>query len=187
MAQVRTFIAVDLPPAVKMQIGQIIDRLRPLSSAVRWVRSQGLHLTLKFLGEIPQEQLEDIFAAVQRGVVGISPFSFVLAKLGGFPNLRRPRVIWLGVPVGQEPLQELQEQVEFQLAECGFPRERRKFSPHLTIGRVRSPRGIQPLLKRLPSVSFESDEIYVDTVKVMRSQLLPTGAEYSALKVVALK
>lgn len=186
MPEIRTFVAVDIPPAVKAQIGQIIDQLRPLGSMIRWVRSEGLHLTLKFLGEISQERLATVYQAAERGVMGISPFSFVLAKLGGFPSLQKPRVIWIGVPEGEEPLKKLQEQIEVQLVECGFPKEKRDFSPHLTIGRVKSLRGIQPLLERLPSTSFESGEIPVTAVKVMRSQLRPTGAEYSALKVIGL-
>jgi 2'-5' RNA ligase len=186
MTEVRTFVAVGFPPAVKAQINQIIQRLRPLGSMVRWVRSEGLHLTLKFLGEIPQEQLATVYQAVERGVAGIAPFAFVLAELGAFPNLRRPRVLWLGVLRGHEPLKKLQEQVEAQLAECGFPKENRQFSPHLTIGRVKSLRGIQPLLERISSVSFHSEEIPVTAVKVMRSQLKPSGAEYSELKVIDL-
>jgi 2'-5' RNA ligase len=153
---------------------------------IRWVRPESLHLTLKFLGEIPQERLADINQAVERGAAGISPFTFVLAELGGFPNLRRPRVLWLGVLRGQELLKKLQGQVEDRLAECGFPKEKRQFSPHLTIGRVKSLRGIQPLLERLPSISFQSEEISVASVKVMRSQLKSSGAEYSELKVISL-
>ena len=187
MIEVRVFVAVDLPAAVKTQIGQIMGQLKPLGRMIRWVRPQGMHLTLKFLGEIAEERLDSVYQAVQRGVVGISPFSFLLAGLGGFPNLRRPRVIWVGVPRGGESLKKLQEQVEDRLAECGFPKEKRSFSPHLTIGRVKSQVGIQPLLDRLSSISFESEEIAVSAVKVMRSQLRPTGAEYSALKVVNLE
>jgi 2'-5' RNA ligase len=186
MAEVRTFVAVDISPAVKTQIGQIIGQLRPIGSMIRWVRPEGLHLTLKFLGEISREQLATVYQAVERGMAGISPFSYALAELGGFPNLRRPRVIWIGVPRGKELLRKLQERIEAQLTGCGFPKEKRGFSPHLTIGRVKSLRGIQPLLERLPSIVFESGEIPVTAVKVMRSELKPTGAEYSPLKVIEL-
>ena len=104
MAEVRTFVAVDISPAVKAQIGQIIGQLRPLGSMIRWVRPEGLHLTLKFLGEISQEQLATVYQAVESGVAGISPFSFTLAEMGAFPNLRRPRVIWIGVPDSRSAL-----------------------------------------------------------------------------------
>jgi 2'-5' RNA ligase len=186
MADVRTFVAVDLPPAVKTQIGQLTDGLRSLGSMVRWVRDTSLHLTLKFLGEIPEEQLPKIYGGVERAVSGVSPFSLVLAGLGGFPNLSKPRVIWLGILRGGESLEKLHEAVDAQLAPCGFPREKRKFSPHLTIGRVRSSHGIKTLLDRLPTIAFQSEEIPVAAVKIMRSQLKPTGAEYSALKVIGL-
>ena len=186
MAEVRTFVGVDLPPAVKTQIRQIMGQLKPLGRMIRWVRPEGMHLTLKFLGEIAEERLAMVYQAVEKGVVGISPFSFALAGLGGFPNLHRPRVIWLGVSQGGESLKKLQDQVENQLAGCGFPKEKRSFSPHLTIGRVKSLQGIQPLLDRISTISYQSEEITVSAVKVMRSQLKPTGAEYSALKVVGL-
>jgi 2'-5' RNA ligase len=187
MGLVRTFIAVDLPREVKAQLANIIGDLRPLGSAVRWVRSEGLHLTLKFLGEIPEEQLATVFSAVERGVADTAPFSFDMAELGGFPNLRRPRVIWVGVRNGVEPLKKLSQGIELQLAQCGFPRNKRRFSPHLTIGRVKTPRGLQPILDRLSRVSYQSKEIPVTAIKVMRSQLKPTGAEYSALKVIDLE
>jgi 2'-5' RNA ligase len=90
------------------------------------------------------------------------------------------------VPKGKELLRKLQGQIETQLSQCGFPKEKRNFSPHLTIGRVKSLRGIQPLLERLPSIVFESGEIPATAVKVMRSELKPTGAQYSALKVIDL-
>jgi len=187
MPDVRTFIAVDLPSKVKAQISEIIGQLRPLGATVGWVRPEGLHLTLKFLGEIPQEQLATVSSAVQAGATTIAPFSFVLAELGGFPDLQRPRVLWIGVPEGHQSLKQLQESIEEQLVGQGFPREQRDFSPHLTIGRVKSPHGLQPLLAKLPGVSFRSDPIPVSAVKLMRSQLKPTGAEYSTLEVFPLK
>ena len=187
MSLVRTFIAVDLPREAKTQIADIIGELRPLGSAVRWVRPEGLHLTLKFLGEIPEEQLTTVYSAVEQGVAGIASFSFDMAELGGFPNLSRHRVIWVGVRSGTESLKRLHQWIEPQLAQCGFPRDKRSFSPHLTIGRVKTPRGLQPILDRLSTVTYRSWEIPVSAVKVMRSQLKPTGAEYSALKVIDLE
>jgi 2'-5' RNA ligase len=186
MPDVRTFIAVDLPAEVKADIGGIIGRLRPLSSSIRWVGSAGLHLTLKFLGSVEQERLPEIFAAVERVALTTAPFSFALAKMGGFPDLRRPRVLWIGIREGQEQLIELSEAVENALIPRGFPAERRPFSPPLTIGRVKSPQGLKPVQDRLPAIDYESGRIDVDSIKVMKSQLKPTGAEYSALKIVTL-
>ena len=187
MPNVRTFIAVDLPTEVKSQIGEILSPLKPLSRSIRWVRAAGLHLTLKFLGEIPEEQLPDLVTALEEVLFGRAAFDFRLSGLGGFPNLRRPRVLWIGVPEGDEPLRELAGAVEKALIPCGYPPEKRPFSPHLTIGRVRSPRGIEPVLDRLPAVDFDSGPVTAGAVKVMKSQLKPTGAEYSALKIIPLK
>jgi len=184
---IRTFIAVDLPGQVKDRIEEIIWPLKPLSRSIRWVRPEGLHLTLKFLGEIPEEQLPAIVTALEEALSGRPSFDFRLSGLGGFPNLRRPRVLWIGVPEGGEPLRTLAGTVEKALFPCGFAPEKRPFSPHLTIGRVRSPRGVEPVLERLPAIDYTSGPITAGAVKVMKSQLKPTGAEYSALKIIDLK
>ncbi len=187
MPTIRTFIAVDLPAEIKTQIGQIVSPLRPLCRSIRWVRSEGLHLTLKFLGEIEQDQLPEIFTALETALSGRPSFGFRLSGLGGFPNLRRPRVLWIGVPQGHEPLRELAGVVEKALIPCGFAPEKRPFSAHLTIGRVRSPQGIQAVLERLPDIEYDSGPIPAGAVKVMKSLLKPTGAEYSALKIIDLE
>ena len=186
MANVRIFIAVDLSAEVKAQIAGLIAGLSPLSPAVRWVRPEGLHLTLKFLGEIPEARLPEIFASLEKALAGRPSFRFRLAGTGGFPSLRRPRVLWIGLREGREPLQELSGLVEKALVPCGFPPEKRPFSPHLTIGRVKSPHGIQAVLERLPGNDFTSAPIAAEAVKVMKSRLKPTGAEYSALKIIDL-
>jgi 2'-5' RNA ligase len=187
MPDVRTFIAVDLPTGVKLQIGDIISPLRPLCRSIRWVRADGLHLTLKFLGQIPEERLPEIFTSLETALSEQPSFHFQLAGMGGFPNLRRPRVLWIGLQAGGEQLQGLSRRVEDALIPRGFPPEKRPFSPHLTIGRVRSPRGIQVVLEKLPRIEYASEPIAADAVKVMKSQLKPTGAEYSTLKVIDLR
>jgi 2'-5' RNA ligase len=186
MSMLRTFIAVDLPEDVKAGIAKSVSPLRPLCRSIRWVRTEGMHLTLKFLGEIPKEQLQSVTAALEAALSGQPSFRFRLSGMGGFPNLRRPRVLWIGVPEGHEPLRKLAGVVEKALVPCGFPPEKRRFSPHLTIGRVKSPGGIQAVLDRLPDIDYTSDPITAGAVKVMRSQLKPTGAEYSALKIIPL-
>jgi len=186
MPTVRTFIAVDLSARVKAQIAGLIAELSPLSSAVRWVQPEGLHLTLKFLGEIPEARLADIFASLEKALTGRPSFRFRLSGTGGFPSLRRPRVLWIGLREGREQLQELSGLVEKALVPCGFPPEKRPFSPHLTIGRIKSPHGIQALLEKLPGIDFTSTPLTAEGVKVMKSRLKPTGAEYSALKIIEL-
>jgi len=186
MPTIRTFIAVDLPGEIKAHIAEFVAPLRPLSRSIRWVRSEGLHLTLKFLGELPRERVEEVISALETALSGWPAFGFQLSGLGGFPDLRRPRVLWIGVGEGHQPLQELAGAVERALILCGFPPEKRPFSPHLTIGRVRSPHGLQAVLDRLPAIEYASGPITAGAVKVMRSQLKPTGAEYSALKIIDL-
>jgi 2'-5' RNA ligase len=187
MPNIRTFIAVDLPAEVKSQIGDTLAPLKPLSRSIRWVRDRGLHLTLKFLGQVPEERLPEIFASVEKALAGHSPFHFRLSGMGGFPNLRRPRVLWIGVPDGHKELLGLAKSVEQALIPCGFPPERRPFFPHLTVGRIKSPQSTRAVLERLPEIDYASVPIAADAVKVMKSDLKPTGAEYSALKIIELR
>jgi 2'-5' RNA ligase len=186
MSTIRTFIAVDLPGEIKAHIEELVAPLRPLSRSIRWVRTEGLHLTLKFLGELPGERAGEVISALEEALSGWPAFGFRLSGLGGFPNLRRPRVLWIGVGEGRQPLQELAGAVERALIPCGFPPEKRPFSPHLTIGRVKSSRDLQAVLDRLPNIEYASGPITAGAVKVMKSQLKPTGAEYSALKIIDL-
>ena len=178
MGSVRTFVALELPWAVGITLAAAIERLAFLGNKVRWVRPEGAHLTLKFLGDVDEARVPGVVAAVQDAASGIPPFTLKTAHLGGFPRLERARVFWLGLQGDVDVVCRLQERVEQVLAPMGFAPERRRFFPHITLGRARrNPVGGAPASgAAVPAVHFP-----VDRVVVMKSDLQPGGAVYSPL------
>ncbi len=191
MEQIRTFIAIELPDEVRAGLAGIQEELKRRGEGVKWVRPEGIHLTLKFLGNVPADRIEEIIRAVREACVGFSPFQLSFAGLGCFPNLRRPRVIWVGVEGETETLARLQKAIEDNLDALGFPREKRGFSPHLTLGRVRREvgSGERRRLGQLieATATDQLGEMVVESISVMRSDLKPTGAVYTRLAVVKLE
>ena len=183
---VRTFIAVELTDSVREQISRLEQPLRKEGTKVGWVKPENLHLTLKFLGNIQAPCIDDVVEATQEAVQGIKPFILSFSGLGVFPNLKRARVIWIGVAEGSDSLGKIQRGLEERLFQRGFTREEREFSPHLTIGRVKSQRGIGGLVSKLEKTEFESEKMQVEQVVVMRSDLRPTGAVYTPLGICRL-
>src|SRR5579862_2857826 len=132
----RLFVALDIPEAVRTSVAALVARLRPLCPDARWARMEGVHVTLKFIGETPEEKLEAIEAALAN-VPTAAPVAVKFRGAGFFPNARRPRVLWAGVEGGPE-LSALAREVDSALAPLGIPREDRAFSPHLTLARFDS-------------------------------------------------
>ncbi|MBC7234590.1 MAG: RNA 2',3'-cyclic phosphodiesterase [Chloroflexi bacterium] len=191
MATVRTFIAIEMTP-LQETLSQIQERLRdgPGGQAGRWVRCEGIHLTLKFLGEIPEEQLPEVFQAVDRACRGCPPFDLCLAHTGCFPNARSPRVVWVGVEEKTGQLQALQRAIEDQLASLGFAREKRAFQPHLTLARIHQ-RATRSEAQQLGQATMACDipaeaTMRVERVSVIRSDLKPGGAVYTPLHTTRL-
>ncbi|MBI4199834.1 MAG: RNA 2',3'-cyclic phosphodiesterase [Chloroflexi bacterium] len=179
----RLFVAVELPEEVLAHLTRIMARLRgQVPSGVQWVRPAGLHLTLKFLGNVPEEKLPSIVRAMEAAAFGVGPFTLHIRGAGVFPGPQAPRVVWLGVEGDLPPLRALQERLEEDLARVGFPRELRAFSPHLTVGRIRDrlpPSARQKLLQALDDLGRrESQELTVLALSLMESELAPGGAIY---------
>jgi 2'-5' RNA ligase len=174
---VRLFVAINLPERVRDRIAAGTENLRGLEG-IRWVAADRVHLTLKFLGEVDEESERSIAEALVRAVVGHAPFEARVTAPGAFPNIRRPRIIWLGLRQSPE-LAALQRDLEDALADLGFEREQRAFRPHLTLGRVRRGRRVDSsALDSLVRRTEVSDAWQVDAMDLMRSHLLPTGAVY---------
>ncbi len=136
----RGFIAIELSSALRGQLAAVIARLTQTTPprSVNWDRPEKIHVTLKFQGDVPTDDVGRISEALIAATRAVEPFSFTVTGLGCFPNLKRPRVVWAGVAAGDAPrVIELQKSVEAELAQLGYPREERRFSPHVTMGRVR--------------------------------------------------
>jgi len=142
----RTFIAIDLPDTLRSQIARVQQDLNSSGADVRWVETQNLHLTLKFIGSIEEGAQERISAALQQAVRPFSPFVFQLEGLGVFPRLANPRVVWLGVSEGRGMLEQIAAAVEKACVEVGLPAQDHPFTPHLTIGRIRSNKRLEGLI-----------------------------------------
>ncbi|MGE0824109.1 MAG: RNA 2',3'-cyclic phosphodiesterase [Candidatus Binatia bacterium] len=182
---IRAFVAVNLAPVISEEIAKIQFALKAAQGDIRWVRIEGLHLTLKFLGDITREQVAPILTALREALHDRSPFPVWAQGLGAFPNVQRPKVLWAGL-LGDD-LKEVQAAVETALVPLDFPRDERAFTPHLTLGRVRSLRGWPRVLaefKRYEQVRFGESEI--DRVTLYQSDLRPEGAVYTVLGTVPL-
>jgi len=184
---IRAFIAVDLDSFVIEKLCQAIGELKLLLPTVRWVAPQNFHFTLKFLGDIDESQVEAIGAALVEALCPFSRLSINAKGLGVFPDLRRPRVLWVGL-AGND-LTALAARVESALEPLGFAAEQRPFTPHLTIGRWRqydrAPKSLGEALAGWRNREF--GESTIDNVVFYQSVLEPKGATYHTLRVVALE
>lgn len=184
--RIRCFIAVDLEPQVRAGLRALIEEFARCKSDVRWVRGEGVHVTLKFLGWVEAPRLEPIHAAVA-AAVGDRPALRVRARgLGAFPSLRRPRVLWVGLE--GDGLAPLAAAVEAAMQPLGFEPEKRGFTPHVTLGRVNGMRGwsrVEEMFKTHLSDDF--GESAVTAVVIYRSTLRPDGAIYTPLWTIPLR
>jgi 2'-5' RNA ligase len=192
MEKIRTFIAIELDESIKDGLTKLQERLKgkvPRGSA-RWVRPGGIHLTLKFLGDVPADQIGEITGALERSCQGFAPFSLSCGGLGCFPNLKRPRVVWVGIQEETGTLAQLKKAIEENVAPLGYPTEKRKFSPHLTLGRVQK-RASSGDRRRLGELVGALEigilgQMEVRSVNLIRSDLRPSGAVYTQLAEVEL-
>jgi RNA 2',3'-cyclic 3'-phosphodiesterase len=178
---VRAFVAVFPPPEVRKK-ALVAARRLPSANRVRWARPENVHLTLKFLGDVREEALDGLSAALGEVCARHAPFDAALVGLGAFPSARRARVLWAGVDAGSDQLRSLAADVDAALAPLGFEREKRPYVPHLTLGRIRG----QPASFDLPS-SIEDLGFRVLHVELMESVLTAEGAIYRTVDTFALE
>jgi len=192
MEQVRSFIAIELPDGLKQELSQLQAKLKAgKQPGVKWVDPYGIHLTLKFLGNIALNRTGEITRVIEEAAKGTAPFHLKVKQLGVFPNLRRVQVVWVGISGEVDKLGQLQQHIESGLARLGFTPESRPFTPHLTLARVRDQASLdeqQRLGQLIASTSFESaHSIEVDAINLMKSQLTREGAIYSRISSVGLR
>lgn len=184
---IRTFIAFKLPGKIVLSIRNVQERLKSFGLKIRWVKPENIHLTLKFLGDIRRSDTEKVGEAMSETAEQYEPISLTAKGIGAFPGIRRPRIIWVGISGQLNTLLELQKTLDDNLETMGFPKEKRPFKGHLTLGRVKG--GIEP--KRFHTAlrdvgGFESESFVADTIILYKSELKPAGAVYTNLYDISL-
>jgi 2'-5' RNA ligase len=181
----RLFVAVDLPEEVREALHRLQSDLRQRElSGLRWVRPEGVHLTLKFLGETPAERVPAIEGALATALLGTEPFRLALGAPGTFGGRRGPRVVWLDITGDVQRLRGLQAAVEGAMVGVGFAPEERQYSPHLTLARVPQPPRpgtAERVSRALEAVEPPRVEFEVREIVLIRSRLQPGGAVYERL------
>jgi len=184
MAQgIRSFIAFPVSAETAQAVSHAIMEWQRLPGDVRWTSVINMHLTLKFLGDVPPDQLAAVREALANAAAGTAPFRIQFGPLGAFPSWRRPRVLWIG-PVSVPPqVAVLYEAMEREMSTLGFPREDRPFSPHLTLARIKQPYGLEQLTSRMQArQSVACPPFTVRNVTLFKSDLRPAGPVYTSLQ-----
>ena len=184
----RTFIAIELPAKLRALVIDYIKRLRDKVPDVSasWSREDNLHLTLKFLGEVPVTRIEELSSAVSAAVHGCVPFEVRLSGCGVFPPHAKPNVLWIGIEDATRGLRKLQTKLEEECAARGFTRDVRAYHPHLTIARIRKPHGAKDLAAAHVTSDFAAQTLTARELIVFRSELLPQGSRHTSISRHAL-
>jgi 2'-5' RNA ligase len=179
---IRTFLAIELPEKITYTISKVQEEIKSYGLKIRWVRPENIHLTLKFLGDIKTADTEKVARAVSESVTGHPPISLAVKGIGVFPGIKKPRVLWLGISKQVDLLTALQKTLDDKLEAMGFPKEKRPFRGHLTLGRIKSiidPKTLHDVLKEF--TMFESEHFFADRIILYKSDLKPKGAVYTKL------
>jgi 2'-5' RNA ligase len=181
--EIRSFLAFELPPEIKTMVTGVFEDCRRSRLDVRWVRPEGIHLTVVFMGNIKTDDLEDMGSEVGRVCSNFSPFQIALKGIGCFPNSRNPRVIWLGLDGDVDRMSRFRDRLQEQLLPFGIQEEKRPFRPHLTLGRFKKPSRDEGSLRKLMEKheDLTSPVCTLDEFIFFRSELKPGGAVYTKM------
>lgn len=183
----RSFLAIELPATILKRIEEVQKDLKSSRADVRWVSPENIHLTLKFFGTIEESIIESIIKLTEGPVQGTLLFSLKIQGMGAFPSLKNPRVIWIGFQEGKEIVVAIQKQLEREFEKIGFQPENRPFHPHLTLGRMRSNRGKDELVRGMERYREEEfGNFQVEKIVLFKSELRPTGPIYTPLREIRL-
>jgi len=184
----RTFIAIEIPADLRTTVIDYIKQLRDKVPDVSasWSREDNLHLTLKFLGDVPIARIEDVSAAASGAVCASGPFELILAGSGVFPPRGKPSVLWIGIEDLLGALHKVQQRLEEECAARGFTRDARAFHPHLTVARIRKPHGAKDLAAAHVTADFAVQTFTAKELVVFRSELLPQGSRHTPISSHAL-
>lgn len=184
---IRAFIAIELNENIRNLLAKIQGYLKQLECDIKWVKPQNLHITIKFLGDVALQQLDAIKEGLQTTMTEIQPFAFTLTELGTFPDAKRPRVVWVGIDDQNLQAKKIAELTENTLAQLGFKKEDKKFSPHITIGRIKSNKNLHQLSMEIKRYPLPTDIVQSIThISVYKSTLTPSGPIYEVLDKIQL-
>lgn len=184
-SKLRTFIAIEIPESIRQKIAEVQEHLKKFNERVRWTKPGNIHLTLKFLGEVDKSRIDSIGAALEKASDEFSPIPCSVKNVGAFPNLRQPRILWVGLENPGNELTSLAQKIDAELNNLGFSKEKRKFNAHLTFGRIKS-QVSDKFSDAIKNAKFDEEEIRVEKVILMKSDLKPAGAIYTPLKKIKL-
>jgi len=178
----RLFLAIDIPSEIREELTKIQNHFKSLSLSASWVRPDNIHLTLKFLGNTEPEKIPQIVETMNTCVGSIAPFSLSLTEVGGFPNLNQPRVLWVGLADSQGFLVSAQKNIDQNLSRLGYDADNKPFFPHLTLARIKSPKGRQGIKEKIASLNMDETKPFcISSIKLYKSDLTPRGAIYTSL------
>ncbi len=187
MDVVRTFVAVLIDEGIRERIADVQSRVKELATDVKWVAPDNFHVTLKFLGNVREDALPEVYSSVEQAVRGLEPFDLSFSGLGAFPSARRARVVWVGIENGVDRLRAMAALVEESLAKLNFEKEEKEFRAHITIGRVKTSRFLDELARGIGEVDARELGVQrVSSVAVMKSELRRDGPIYTSLRVINL-
>jgi len=178
---IRLFIALPLEKPAEEMLGRVVGDLRTCGGRVSWVRAENIHLTVKFLGDTEEDNVSRIAERLDEVSKDHRPVSVTIDRLGGFPNLSRPRVIWAGIEGDIEVLDLIAAEVDRRMQSLGWDLEKRGFKPHLTLGRVRDTHGLERLTDRIRDYKLDATVVLLDRLTLFKSTLTPQGAIYERL------
>ena len=177
---IRTFLAIELPGKITEDLGREQTGWKPLAPKIKWVRPDGIHLTLKFLGEIPRQRVRQVITAARACCSRHHTFVLNFKGTGVFPTPRRPRVLWIVVAGDLYAIRNLHADMESVMEEAGFARETREFRPHLTLARIKGTSS-RDFIREFLRAGISLGPVEVTAVTVFQSRLSPAGAEYIPL------
>ncbi|MBN1870704.1 MAG: RNA 2',3'-cyclic phosphodiesterase [Candidatus Omnitrophica bacterium] len=179
---IRTFIAIPLNTEIQQAISRVQERLKKHDCSIKWVKPENIHLTLKFLGDVELEKIDTIKQKLESLFKGIGPVKLEMTQLDAFPSINHPKILWIGLKDDEQKISRQVSVLEDELGKLGFKKEERPFSPHVTIGRIRSPRNIQALSEAMSEYSFPAGlKQVIDCIILYKSTLTSQGPIYESL------
>ena len=178
---IRTFIAIPVPESVFVLQGNLKNTIEKKTGKVRWVKRDQLHLTLKFVGDTPEESIDDVRGVMQKVANQMTPFKIFIQGVGCFPKIERPRVMWVGLDGPIDKLNQLVTAVHDGLHPLGFPREEKEFHPHITMARAKYPQKKTPDISSFLNTTYDPIPFRIEKIQFISSELFPNGPVYTIL------